>query len=58
MQLKQVFYWGVAALLLVWLADSHAGAAIGFVVLLIIGVAITHWDEYHTILKTAEGRSL
>lgn len=44
--LKMVVYWGVAALALVALAGPYPDLATGFTVLLIIGVLLTHYQEY------------
>jgi len=44
--IKQTFYWGIAALALIALAAPYPDVATGFVVLLIVGVLLTHWKEY------------
>jgi hypothetical protein len=44
--LKQTFYWGVGALALIALAGPYPGVATGFVLLLIMGVVLTHWQDY------------
>lgn len=44
--IKYVFYWGIAALALVALAGPAPELATGFTVLLIVGVVLTHYQEY------------
>lgn len=48
--LKQTIYWGVAALALLMLADPLPDVATMFAVLLIIGVLLTHWSDYASLL--------
>lgn len=45
-QVKQVFYWGIASMALLALAGPFPQVATGFVVLLIVGVLLTHWQDY------------
>lgn len=49
--LKQTFYWGIAALALIALAAPYPQVAIGFTVLLIVGVLLTHWKDYAQYTK-------
>lgn len=44
--IKYVFYWGIAALALILLAGSAPGIAKGFAALLIVGVLLTHYQDY------------
>lgn len=44
--LKYVVYWGVAALALIALAKPYPDLATGFTVLLIVGVVLTHANDY------------
>ena len=44
--LKYVMYWGIAALALVALSGPYPELATGFTVLLIVGVVLTHYQEY------------
>jgi len=48
--IKNIFYWGIAALALVALAGPYPDMATGFAVLLIIGVVLMHWNEYVGLL--------
>ena len=43
---KYVMYWGVGALALIALAGPYPDMATGFTVLLIVGVLLTHYQEY------------
>lgn len=51
LSLKQTFYWGIAALALLALAGPYPGVATGFAVLLIAGVALTHWSDLQSYLQ-------
>ena len=51
LEIKYVFYWGVAALALIALASSNPELATGFTVLLIAGVLLTHWSDYAKYLS-------
>lgn len=53
--IKQTFYWGIAALALLALAGPYPGVATGFVVLLIAGVALTHWSDLQSYLIAPKG---
>ena len=53
--IKQTFYWGIAALALLALAGPYPGVATGFVVLLIVGVALTHWSDLQSYLIAPKG---
>ena len=44
--IKYVFYWGIAALALIALAGPMPDLATGFTVLLIVGVLLTHYQDY------------
>lgn len=44
--IKYVFYWGIAALALIALAGPYPDMATGFTVLLIVGVVLTHYQDY------------
>lgn len=44
--LKYVFYWGIAAIALIALAGPYPTMATMFVVLLIVGVVLTHYQDY------------
>jgi hypothetical protein len=44
--IKYVFYWGIAALALIALAAPYPDLATGFTVLLIVGVVLTHYQDY------------
>lgn len=46
LNIKYTVYWGVAALALVALAAPYPNLATGFAVLLIVGVVLTHYQEY------------
>lgn len=46
LEVKQVFYWGIAAMALLALAGPYPDLATGLVVLLIVGVLLTHWSDY------------
>lgn len=51
LQVKQVFYWGIASMALLALAGPYPQLATGFTVLLIAGVLLTHWQDYTGYLK-------
>jgi hypothetical protein len=44
--IKYVFYWGIAALALFALAGAYPELATGFTVLLMVGVLLTHYQDY------------
>lgn len=44
--IKYVFYWGVAALALVALAGPAPDLATMLVLVLIVGVVLTHYQQY------------
>jgi hypothetical protein len=44
--LKLTVYWGVASVALIALAAPYPDLATGFVVLLIVGVVLTHYQDY------------
>ena len=46
LSIKTTVYWGVAALALVALAGPYPNLATGFAVLLIVGVVLTHYQDY------------
>lgn len=46
LEVKQVFYWGVAAMALLALAGPMPDIATGLAFLLIVGVLLTHWKDY------------
>jgi uncharacterized protein YhhL (DUF1145 family) len=48
--IKNVFYWGVAALALVALAAPYPDLATSLVVLLMVGVVLTHGADYAKLL--------
>jgi len=50
LQVKQVFYWGIASMALLALAGPYPDLATGFVVLLIAGVLINHYRDYQQYL--------
>jgi hypothetical protein len=49
-QMKTVFYYGVGALALVALAGYLPNVSIMFILLLIAGVFLTHWQDYTSYL--------
>jgi hypothetical protein len=50
LEVKQVFYWGIASMALLALAGPLPDVATGFAVLLIVGVLLTHWNDYKSYL--------
>ena len=50
-QVKYVFYWGIAALALIALAAPYPDIATMFVVILIVGVVLTHYKDYIALLS-------
>ena len=44
--IKYVFYWGVAALAIIALAGGQPDMATMLVLLLIVGVVLTHYQDY------------
>jgi uncharacterized protein YhhL (DUF1145 family) len=49
--IKYVFYWGVAAIALLALAAPFPDVATMLAVILIVGVVVTHANDYAAILK-------
>jgi hypothetical protein len=50
MSIKTFFYYGVGALALIALAGYLPNVSIMFILLLIAGVALTHWQDYASLL--------
>lgn len=50
LEVKQVFYWGIAAMALLALAGPMPEVATGLAVLLIVGVILTHYKDYQHYL--------
>lgn len=48
--IKAFFYWGVGALALIALADPYPTLATGLAILLIVGVVLTHYQQYGQLL--------
>lgn len=46
MVVKQVYFWGVSALAMIALAGPLPDVATGLVLLLIVGVLLTHYKDY------------
>ncbi len=53
--IKQTFYFGIAAMALLALAGPFPRVAIGFAVLLIVGVVLTHYKDYIGYLTPPKG---
>lgn len=51
LEVKQVFYWGIASMALLALAGPAPDVATGLAFLLIVGVVLTHWRDYAGYLK-------
>jgi hypothetical protein len=51
---KTVMLWGVSAISLVALASPMPDVATGLVLLLIVGVLLTHWKDYQVYLPQGE----
>lgn len=49
--MKQVFYFGIAALALVALAEPFPGLSVLLAWILIAGVLLNNWKDYVTYLK-------
>ena len=52
---KQFYLWAISALLLIALADPYPNIAIGFTLLLILGVLLVHSDNYISLAHAAFG---
>lgn len=48
--LKQFFYWGAGAVALVALAGPQPELATALVVLIMVGVVLTHYQQYAALL--------
>lgn len=53
--IKQVFYWSLAALAIVALASPYPDMATLFVVILIVGVLLTHASDYLAFFNMSSG---
>lgn len=49
--IKTFLFYGVSALALIALADFLPKAAIMLAIILVVGVLLTHWQEYAPYLK-------
>lgn len=54
MTAKQFFYWGIGAIALIALAGPLPDLATALVVLLIVGVLLTHWQDYVGLVSSAQ----
>lgn len=53
---KQVFYWGISALTMIALAGPMPDVATGLVLLLIVSVALIHWQDFQVYFPKKESK--
>lgn len=53
--IKVFFYYGIGALALIALANYQPQLAILLAVILIVGVLLTHWQDYTGLLNPPSG---
>ena len=49
--IKQFFYWGAGAIAVIALASAEPDLATILVLIIIVGVLLTHWKDYAGLLS-------
>lgn len=57
-QIKTVFYFGIAAIALVALAEYLPNAAIMFTIILVVGVILNNYQFYSSYLIPPHGKKI
>ncbi len=56
LNIKTFFFYGISAAALIALAEYQPSIAIIFVLLLIAGVVLTHWQDYAPLLSGSQAK--